>query len=191
MPDVKVSGIPPDTGLDDNHYVILNDPTGPTTKTTTLGVLRLWLQSVATWVKSSMMDYSTMSLNMKHASNAGTINPATTGDTNFSTSLQCTFTVAAACNAEVRLDIGLSSTSDFEFGPIIYLDGAVFERFTPSAGAGNASNRASYRGFSSVVPLTAGAHTISGGVGLSSSTAPAIAAGGAKLTVLVLGNVTA
>ncbi len=39
MADVKVSGLPSDTSLDGNHYTILNDPTGPTTKRTLLSTL--------------------------------------------------------------------------------------------------------------------------------------------------------
>lgn len=39
MADVKVSGLPSDTSLDGNHYVPLNDPTGPTTKRTLLSTL--------------------------------------------------------------------------------------------------------------------------------------------------------
>lgn len=40
--DVKVSGLPPDSSLDGNHYTILNDPTGPTTKRTLLSTLAAW-----------------------------------------------------------------------------------------------------------------------------------------------------
>lgn len=39
MADVKVSGLPSDSSLDGNHYTILNDPTGPTTKRTLLSTL--------------------------------------------------------------------------------------------------------------------------------------------------------
>lgn len=39
MADVKVSGLPLDSALDGNHYVVLNDPTGPTTKRTLLSTL--------------------------------------------------------------------------------------------------------------------------------------------------------
>lgn len=39
MADVKVSGLPSDSALDGNHYVPINDPTGPTTKRTLLSVL--------------------------------------------------------------------------------------------------------------------------------------------------------
>lgn len=39
MADVKVSGLPSDTSLDGNHYTILNDPVGPTTKRTLLSTL--------------------------------------------------------------------------------------------------------------------------------------------------------
>lgn len=39
MADVKVSGLPSDSSLDGNHYVPVNDPTGPTTKRTLLSTL--------------------------------------------------------------------------------------------------------------------------------------------------------
>jgi hypothetical protein len=39
QPDIKVSGLPSDSSLDGNHYFPLNDPTGPTTKRTTLTTL--------------------------------------------------------------------------------------------------------------------------------------------------------
>lgn len=39
MADVKVSGLPVDSALDGNHYVVLNDPSGPTTKRTLLSTL--------------------------------------------------------------------------------------------------------------------------------------------------------
>lgn len=38
-PDIKVSGLPSDSALDGNHYFPLNDPSGPTTKRTTLTTL--------------------------------------------------------------------------------------------------------------------------------------------------------
>jgi hypothetical protein len=39
QPDIKISGLPSDSSLDGNHYFPLNDPTGPTTKRTTLTTL--------------------------------------------------------------------------------------------------------------------------------------------------------
>ena len=62
MADQKISGLPADTSLDDNHYVLLNDPTGPTTKRTTLGTLRLFFQGIAAWITGSMIDWSATSM---------------------------------------------------------------------------------------------------------------------------------
>lgn len=42
MADVKVSGLPQDSSVDGGHYVILNDPAGPTTKRGFLSVLAAW-----------------------------------------------------------------------------------------------------------------------------------------------------
>lgn len=39
MADVKISGLPTDSSLDGNHYVPINDPSGPTTKRTLLSTL--------------------------------------------------------------------------------------------------------------------------------------------------------
>lgn len=45
MADVKISGLPSDSALDANHYVPINDPSGPTTKRTLLSVLAAFLFS--------------------------------------------------------------------------------------------------------------------------------------------------
>lgn len=42
MADVKVSGLPNDPTVDGDHYVVLNDPTGPTTKRGFLSTLAAW-----------------------------------------------------------------------------------------------------------------------------------------------------
>lgn len=62
MADQKISGLPADTSLDDNHYVLLNDPTGPTTKRTTLGTLRLWLKGVLAWITNVNIDFTNFTL---------------------------------------------------------------------------------------------------------------------------------
>lgn len=43
MSDVKISGLPSDSSLDGNHYVPINDPTGPATKRTLLSTLAAFL----------------------------------------------------------------------------------------------------------------------------------------------------
>lgn len=45
QPDIKISALPSDSSLDGNHYFPLNDPTGPTTKRTTLTDLLGYLNS--------------------------------------------------------------------------------------------------------------------------------------------------
>jgi hypothetical protein len=55
MADQKLSGLPVDTSLDDTHSFPLTDPVGPTTKRTTLGTLRAFLQSVAGWITTAML----------------------------------------------------------------------------------------------------------------------------------------
>lgn len=194
MPDVKVSGIPADTGLDDNHYVVLNDPVGPTTKTTTLGVLRAWLQSVATWVRSSMVDYSSFAFNLKVSYMTSTASPGGSSTNNFGSSgngLRINATVAATCKALIEVMIATSSTSDFEFHPILYVNGVEIKRLTPVAAPGFAGNRATIRGIAAVVDLAAGANTIDGGAFYSSGTALSVPASAAYIQATILGNVTA
>lgn len=194
MADVKVSGIPPDTGLDDNHYVILNDPVGPTTKTTTLGVLRAWLQSVTAWVKSSMVDYSTFALNMKGSKNTSTVTPINGSNVSGGAQgSQVTFTVAAACQVYVQVNAGVISSSDFEYRLLIFLDGvnqtgnvAVFP-----AATGNASSRVFERSVTGILSLSAGAHTLAAGIFVSSATGPSIPIEALSIHAIVLGNVTA
>lgn len=43
MADVKISGLPSDSDLDNNHYIPVVDPTGPTTKRTLLSALATFL----------------------------------------------------------------------------------------------------------------------------------------------------
>lgn len=60
MADQKISGLPADTSLDSNHYFLLNDPVGPTTKRTTLATLLSYLQSLTSIIKKSMIDYTSI-----------------------------------------------------------------------------------------------------------------------------------
>jgi hypothetical protein len=131
-------------------------------------------------------------LNMKSASNAGSV-AVINGDNNLGTlaGVQTTFTVEQACQALVTISIGASSTTDFEYQPNILLDGALYKKFQPSAAAGNGSNRASIRGFSFVVAIPAGTHTIAAGVTFASGTSLSLPPLGSSISSMVLGNVTA
>lgn len=140
-------------------------------------------------VTVSNIDWTTFPLNIKSSANSSLINP-TNSSQNLS-GISISFTVEDACYALVTVSLGCSSTSDFEFVPQIRLGGSVVKAFSPSAAAGNVSNRATVRGFTWAVPLVAGANVLTAGVQLSSSTAAAIQANGGAISAIVLGKVTA
>jgi hypothetical protein len=140
-------------------------------------------------IKSKQIDYNSFSLNIKSAENASGISPAN-GNNNF-TNTAVTFTLASPGIAMVTVHVGAQSTSDFEFQPGVYLDGVLFQNTTPAASVGNANNRAVQRSHSVAVPLTSGSHTISAGALFSSGTGLNIAASGAVVCAMVLGEVTA
>lgn len=129
--------------------------------------------------------------NIKWANNASGITPAN-GSNNFSSSCSISLTVAAACKALVRVDIGMVSSSDFEFQPQVYLDGTqAGVNFDPNASAGNASGRAIERGANFLVSIPSGTHTLSPGVFLSAGSGYSIQAAGMNISAIILGNVTA
>jgi hypothetical protein len=136
-------------------------------------------------------DWSTFSNNMKSATNGAGISLANSSQDLASNGLSISFTVSGACKALVTVQMGVSSTTDFEFRPEIRLGGTVVQVLTPSAAAGNASSRSSVRGFTAVVSLSAGVNVISAGVNLTVATSPNIAVGGAIIAAIVNGNVTA
>lgn len=143
-------------------------------------------------VGGNQMDSSDLSLNMKIAYNTSASSPTATGETNLSgVGLTLSFTVAKTCKAMIDVSIGCSSTSDFEFHPRVYLDGAQVAELSPVAAPGAAGNRAQQRTARAVVTLTPGVHTMTGRIFLSSSTSPSIPIGGAFISAIVLGKVTA
>lgn len=141
-------------------------------------------------ILSDNIDYSTMSLNMKSATNSADILLNNVSQDLASGGLSVSFTVGAACNALVTVNMGIISGADFEFKPEIRKGGTVIKTFTPAAAVGSAT-RANVRGFSWVVALSAGANTLSAGVSLTSASSASIAAGGGNISAIVLGKVTA
>ena len=145
---------------------------------------------MATRPKIDQIDWSTFNLNMKTAANGGVITLTNTDQDLASSGVSISFTVSSACNAFVTVSLGVSSTTDFEFRPEIRLAGSQVSIFSPSAAA-TSTGRASGRTFSAHVPLSAGVNVLSAGAFISSATSPSIAIGGAVISALVLGNVTA
>lgn len=144
-------------------------------------------------IGSQNIDWATsMANNIKSASNTVTTNPS-----NGNTSLQAAgaafqVTVSGTAYAFVSVHIGCSSTTDYEFNVLIYVDGVqVSSSGFQAALNGGASSRAQVRSNSERVLLTNGTHTISAGVALASATSPAIAIGGARIAAIILGNVIA
>lgn len=140
-------------------------------------------------VGSSAIDWSTFALNMKTATNSGTLSPTNTDQDLASSGLSISFTVATACNALVTVAIGVASAADFEYRPEIRLGGTQVAIFSPAAGLGN--SRAHGRTFTAVIPLAAGANVLSIGLFLASGSAYTVSPGGAVISALVLGKVTA
>lgn len=136
-------------------------------------------------------DWSTFSNNIKSATNPASISLANSSQDLASNGVSISFTVSGACKALVSVDMGVNSTTDFEFRPEIRLNGTVVAALTPAAAAGNSSNRSSNRGFTYVVTLAAGVNVISAGVNLVVATSPGITSGGATIAAIVNGNVTA
>lgn len=140
--------------------------------------------------KKVQIDWSTFSNNIKFAMNPSQITPVNS-DNNIS-SAAITFTVETACLAFVTVSVGVTSTTDYELKPEIWLDGAIYAtNGTPASLGGGTSGRAYQRTISRGVSLSAGAHTLTPGVLISSATGPSIPAGAAEITAIVLGNVTA
>lgn len=95
-------------------------------------------------------------------------------------------TASEGAIAQVRVDLGIGSTTDFEFRPEVRLGGTVVKNYTPNATLASAGGRASTRGFTWNVPLVAGANTISAGVELNSSTGPILNIGAGAMTVTIV-----
>lgn len=143
-----------------------------------------------TRLKSVQENWGSFALNIKSATNTVALS-GVNGANNFASSLSITYTVETACVALVTVSIGTVSSSDFEFGPQIYVDGALANTFTPAASTGSASGRAVVRGFTYAINLSAGTHTISPGANYSSGTGLSTAISGCTIAAIVLGNVTA
>jgi hypothetical protein len=146
-----------------------------------------------TKVTSAEFDWTSTSLNVKSASSTSASAPANGTNTNLaSVGAAVTFTVATACSAFVTVNTAFISTTEHEHKPLIYLDGSVYALSGYSASqSGTASARAIVRTYSSAVALTAGTHTISAGIGVASGTGNNVPSGGANITAIVLGRVTA
>lgn len=130
--------------------------------------------------------------NVRSASNASVINPSAVGDQNFGAACQIAFTVAAPCIALVTVNISMGAVGDSELRPSIYLDGVLQHQFTPSAATIANTSRHVQRSTTWAVPITAaGAHTLSVGAFVSGAASANINAGGAEITALILGKVTA
>lgn len=131
--------------------------------------------------------FDAFALNMKSAVNSGTT--IAEGSQNLAAQgLTISFTVAKNCNALVTVSLGISSASDFEFRPAIYLGGIIYAALNPAAAS---YQRAANRGFTYVVPLITGVNVISAGVFVANGGPYSMGAGGGTISALVLGQVTA
>lgn len=141
-----------------------------------------------TKVTKNEIDWSGLSNNIKSMTNPANISVGN-GVNSFGYSLYVNFDVETACKAMVTLDMGIQSATDYEFQPIIFLDGVEVARYSPPAATGG--SRARHRGFTTVINIPAGSHMISGGVNLSSGSSYLLQTLGAYITAFALGNVKA
>ena len=132
-------------------------------------------------------------LNMKSASNGGSITPTNSDQDLAVNGVTVSFTVAANCKALVTVDIGVNTQGgDFEFRPEVRLNGTVIFTFSPNASSDETvANRAWTRGFSWVVPLVTGVNVLSAGLYLASGSGYTINPNAAVISAIVLGDVTA
>lgn len=138
-------------------------------------------------------DWSTFVNNIKSAKTTSNVNPNGSASTNLAgNGAQISFTVNGTAYALVTVSVGCTSTTDFEFNPLIYLDGAVHSSSGYSASVnGSGANRAFMRTHTQLVILTNGAHTLSAGLSLNVASSAFIQAGGAQISAIVMGDVTA
>ena len=129
--------------------------------------------------------------NIKSVSNTSLVTPGN-ADQNLATSgLQFTTTVPVQTTALVTVVLGINSTTDFEFHPEIWLDGALYYTLNVAAAQASASNRGVVRSVTYGVLLTPGTHTLSAGVFLSSGTSMSLPIGAGTLSSIIYGQVTA
>jgi len=136
------------------------------------------------------IDWSNFSNNIKSATNPSDITPTNSSQDLASGGLTLSYTVSSDCYAFVNVSLTMHSTTDFEFRPEIRVDGSIVQTFSPSASLAT-GYRAVERSFSYGVSLTAGSHTISAGVFLSSSTGASMRATGSTISAIVLWRVIA
>ncbi len=97
-----------------------------------------------------------------------------------------TITSYGSAVAQVRVDMGINSTTDYEFWPEVWVNGSRSKYISPAAALASASNRAQVRGFTCEIPLTDGTNIISAGYYLNSSSSAGLAINGGSLTVSII-----
>ena len=143
-------------------------------------------------ISKSQIDWAPFTFNVKMASTtsaAGLSNGVNYNLGANGASIQ--FTVVGTARALVTVSVATISTSDFENRPLIYVNGSAVSTASYSAAAGNSANRVNPRTWQAAVTLSEGVNTISAGVVVTSGTSPSVPSGGAQVSAVVLGNVTA
>lgn len=97
-----------------------------------------------------------------------------------------TITSYGSAVAQVRVDMGINSSSDYEFWPEVWVNGSKSKSLSPAAALATANNRANVRGFTCEIPLTDGTNIISAGYFLSNSVSAGLATNGGSLTVSIV-----
>ncbi len=140
------------------------------------------------------IDWGTLANNIKGAKNTSAVGFTNGVNQNLAgQGASISFTVSEACVAFVTVHVAAISTTDFEFHPLVFINGVTYTTGVevPPASVGNDNGRAVLRSVTAAVPLVAGANTISAGAFVSSATGPSIANEAASVHAIVLGDVTA
>ena len=143
--------------------------------------------------RSAQNNWGSFANNIKRAKTSSGVGISNGVNTNLGPQgAQISFTVETDCVAFVVVLVACRSTTDFEHKPQIWLDGSLAVNNDSGASVnGTASNRAFQRTCLGSIPLTAGTHTLSAGITVSSSTSASVNSGEAEIMAIVLGNVTA
>ena len=152
--------------------------------------------SAITSIVQSGLDSLTNSIyaspNVKSVNNTSAPSLTNSDQNLASCGLSLSFNVPGPVRALVTVNLGISSTTDYEFQPEVYLDGSFYYRdSTPASLSGGASARGVQRSLTTMVLIPAGTHTISAGVFLSAATSPTMVVGAGHLSAFVNGRVTA
>lgn len=142
-------------------------------------------------VSGAQLDTNELSSNMKLVYNNASVNPSGTSTNNYGNAhgLVTSLVLPKPTSVLVHCSINASSTTDFEFHPIIFLNDVEVKRTSPVAAPGFGGNRSTERSVAYQAILPAGSYTIKGGAYFASGTSISSPAGSCFLWVIAFGKV--